>query len=329
MKVVYLFFLTDVRYGGFVTYTAHLAEALRRSGYHPVIGQIRKRTGKKPKVWAHGEAIQDFAPPDALAAAASYPTLITCAYWKKQRAAIEAFLAAGAALTLHDPTEFTPELLALARRQHTRIVAIRRPNMNALRDQGLDARFIPHPYVPVPIELPQRRKKNAVSISRIDFDKHTELIAEANSLLKPKQRVEIWGAENRLYAHHKLDQSFPNWRDDFRGRFPHGKDSALRIAAQATWVVDMSLIRGDGGGTQYTTLEAWQAGCGLIVQSGWIRPDGALRPGQNCVAVKNAVELRSALLKRPGPQLLRGGQDELNRHRPEVVVPEYADWLGW
>jgi hypothetical protein len=115
----------------------------------------------------------------------------------------------------------------------------------------------------------------ACSISRIDFDKHIELIADANNLLHEHgQRVAIYGMENRLYTHHKLEARSPNWRENYRGKFPTDSVWAgVKVARRYKQVVDMSVIVGDGGGTEYTHLEALDAGCGLILHSDWRTPD--------------------------------------------------------
>ena len=60
--------------------------------------------------------------------------------------------------------------------------------------------------------------------------------------------------------------------------------------------VDMTIIRGDGGGTQYTWLEAWSAGCIPIINIEWLleEPDDMI-PGYNCIAVAGAEELAEIL----------------------------------
>ena len=44
-----------------------------------------------------------------------------------------------------------------------------------------------------------------LSISRIDFDKHTEIILKANRLIND-DKIYIYGAENRLFVHHTLSK---------------------------------------------------------------------------------------------------------------------------
>ena len=44
-----------------------------------------------------------------------------------------------------------------------------------------------------------------VSISRIDFDKNTDIILNANKLINDEsKKIYCFGAENRIYVHHKL-----------------------------------------------------------------------------------------------------------------------------
>ena len=60
----------------------------------------------------------------------------------------------------------------------------------------------------------------------------------------------------------------------------------------------MSAIKGDGGGSQYTFLEAIHFGCVLILNSKWT--DNQKTPfvhGQNCYIVSNSDELNDVLNK--------------------------------
>ena len=83
----------------------------------------------------------------------------------------------------------------------------------------------------------------------------------------------------------------------------------------------MSLIKGDGGGTQYTFFETWNAGTGLIIHADWLRPDDEMRPGVNCIAVDGPAELASALLTTPSDAVLAGGARTMQTHAPQRVAP--------
>ncbi len=67
----------------------------------------------------------------------------------------------------------------------------------------------------------------AISLSRVDFDKHTEIIVEANRGLK--MPVEIYGAMNDLYVYHKLSRyTIPSLH---RGKFLKHFDALTDLLA--------------------------------------------------------------------------------------------------
>jgi hypothetical protein len=78
------------------------------------------------------------------------------------------------------------------------------------------------------------------------------------------------------------------------------------ILSQAKFVVDLSILKHDGGGTQYTFLEAIHNKCALILHRKWLENKDLnpaycdFREGYNCFAVDNAKELAD---------LIRGDQD--------------------
>ena len=62
----------------------------------------------------------------------------------------------------------------------------------------------------------------------------------------------------------------------------------------------MSAIKGDGGGSQYTFLEAIYQGCALILNSKWVEGvNTPFKDGYNCFVVSNENELASLLSKNP------------------------------
>ena len=60
-----------------------------------------------------------------------------------------------------------------------------------------------------------------------------------------------------------------------------GKD----LLNNCMFVVDMSIIKGDGGGTQYTFLEAIYHDCALILHKEWVEQGNLFINGQNCYVV--------------------------------------------
>ena len=69
------------------------------------------------------------------------------------------------------------------------------------------------------------------------------------------------------------------------------------ILQKTPYVVDMSTIKHDGGGSQYTFLEAIYQDCVLILHREWVNQGTLWKEGVNCLAADTPEELAS-LLKR-------------------------------
>jgi hypothetical protein len=105
--------------------------------------------------------------------------------------------------------------------------------------------------------------------------------------------VALYGAVNRLYVFHHLRAL--GFDDYYRGAFAKTKEALKGILADAKYVVDMSLIKNDGGGSQYTFLEAIAAGCILVLHRDWLKPGGEFIEGHNCLAAASPEELKAVL----------------------------------
>ena len=64
-------------------------------------------------------------------------------------------------------------------------------------------------------------------------------------------------------------------------------------------MIDLSILPNDGGGTQYTFLDAIYHNCAIILNRQWIenvdREYRDFKEGENCYAVSNAEELKELL----------------------------------
>ena len=60
-------------------------------------------------------------------------------------------------------------------------------------------------------------------------------------------------------------------------------------------MIDLSIIKGDGGGTQYTFLEAIYHDTLLILHNEWINRGTLFQPGINCLGVSDEKELAEIL----------------------------------
>jgi len=328
MRDLALFYLADPRFGGWVTFTVHLFRAMQERGWTVNLYKVGNRTEGRQREYNSGLRYRNVDLLEAEVIAGAIPAIVTAAGPGKSLQ-LAALLRAGAAVVVHDPTELTDESKpAIAQAAAGKVVVVREKNLPHLKALGIDAVYVEHPYVSHAV--PASRLMHAVALSRLDWDKHTLEIVRANSTLPAERQVQIYGAENRLYTHHKIDKEFPAWREAYRGQFAAGFDTATRLAAQAKYMVDLSAIAGDGDGTQYTFLEAWDAGAILVVNAKWIvTGKGAVKPGHNALVVKDGVELAD-LLRHNGTHLglVEAGREQLRKHAPKRVGAKYEEVLA-
>lgn len=327
--MIHLVYLAEPRFGGWVSYTVHLAKALQQEGEQFSIFKLGNRFEARLRPFGCGLGYQN-VPLAGLCELARSSQMLLVAVGPKFAEAAAALLEAGASVCVHDPTELSAGMLQALKQSRRPIITIRPRNQERLKQEGFESRYIPHPYVRHFEDVGAGgRKWNAVALSRLDWDKHTEIIAEANKTLGPNEAVRIYGSENTMYTHHKVEPVDVEWRRNYHGRYPAEWDAAAKLAREAKFMVDMSVIVGDGDGTQYTFLEAWDAGAVLVVNKKWIvRGDGEVN-SSTAVSVANAAELAEVLQRREGFEQMRlAAQAQLTSHASAVVVPQYRDILS-
>lgn len=196
-----------------------------------------------------------------------------------------------ATIVIHDPTELSAEVMDFIKRN--KVITIRETVSNLLLKKGIKNTFLKHPFYRYPKIITEKKANRA--LSRVDFDKNTDIICKANNL---GASIEIYGYKNHIYYYHTLKGlGFDNY---YKGTYKKDISSISKVYAETRFLVDLSTIKKDGGGTQYTFLEAEYHGCTLILHKDWCNVKGSLYvTGKNCYAVSNEKELTNAL-KMPG-----------------------------
>ena len=273
-----LVYMAKPIYGGWVTCTAHMCLK-----YNSKLFKIAKRTEPNFRDFGYGVSYKNLRIDDLLEKTNLMITSLDKHYWRYLH-----LFPKDTKLIIHDPTELKgkenplPKLLS-----HFKIITIRETVQSHLKETyNIDSEFIHHPFY----EYPKTNTPSdyySVSISRIDFDKHTDLILHANKLITdPQKRIQIFGAENRLYVHHKLkDLDFTTY---WKGKYPKSLPLSYEnkdLLNDCKFVVDMSIIKGDGGGTQYTFLEAIYHDCVLILHKEWVDKGKLFQDKKNCYVV--------------------------------------------
>jgi len=289
-----LLYLAKPVYGGWVTFTAHLSHKLNSPIY-----KIAKRTEKNNRDYGYEREYKNMKIEDILKLKNIIITAVDKHYWGYLHLFPE-----DTKIVIHDPTECKNSkqinpLVKISENNHIpllnklNVITIRKSVQDYLRDKfTIESQLIFHPFHTYEIPKNGGLDKKCVSISRIDFDKNTDLLLKANKKLNDKNKIYLFGAENRLYVHHKLkDLEIEKY---WMGKFPKNISPTFnshRILKDAKYMIDMSIIKDDGGGTQYTFLEAIYEDCLLILHNEWINKGTIFKSGYNCLGVSNENEL--------------------------------------
>lgn len=331
MKRINIFFLVPtVRLCGVTTYTGHLVHALKQMGYDPVLFKVGKT--ETSALFPGGETIHTVTLQAALALARTDSSLISYCFWPKAGQYAQPLLRAGVPLVVHDPAEFKDEPLEFMRAYGIKPIVIRKTNATGLAKLGVESTYIPHPYTPAVLPRPPWLKEmHGISLARVDGRKRTETIVAANKMLPTELAVRIYGNIVRVYEYHVLRKKHPEWRQWYGGQFPSHWGAAVQLAIKARFSVDMTGLVGDGGGTQYTFFESWNAGIPLILSREWLAHDGECKEGENCLAAGSAEELAALLRTEPRQHagIVAGGRGIMAAHAPEQVVPIYEEVCQW
>lgn len=287
--MVNLLYLAKPTYGGWVTFNSYLAKINNTHIY-----KITKRSEKKFREYGYGVKYQNITINDFIELDGE---IIITALDKNFINLLSNF-DKKVTIVIHDPTEFRSNRdLIIPFLKKNKVITIRESVKELLDRLGIDNIFKNHPYILHPNININKKKKGAVSISRIDYDKNTNIILEANKLLD--NPIDIYGAKNDRYVYFKL-KNIDSMREDdpescYQGKFGKDQQALNNILGDKKFVVDLSSIKDDGGGSQYTFLEAIQYGCVLILNKKWLIDDSIFIDGVNCLAVENAHELVNIL----------------------------------
>ena len=289
-----LLYIATLTYGGFMTFCANLM--LKHGIVQIPLYKVSNQIGSKLRIFGYNIYYQNLAP-EALSCL-KHPFIL--AFYRSNPYDILRHLKdkSDTTIVIHGPEELRgnehKKLLNYLRQW--KVITIRPTVQRYLKENyDVDSTFMYHPFYEYP-KHQITKKFGAVSISRIDFDKYTHVILEANKLLPRDKAVQLYGASNRIYVHHKLGGR-DNLKPYYKGPFDRSFQAVSRILTPAKFMVDFSAIRNDGGGTQYTFLEAIYHGCVLVLNRKWTDVKGSdFRHGYNCLAVEGAEDLARVLI---------------------------------
>jgi len=225
-------------------------------------------------------------------------------------------------LVIHDHRDISQNSAPYLR--NWRLVAIRKTVQEYMQKRyGLDCDFLYHPFYSYPIVYKPKRR-GAVSTTRISFEKNTDIIIKANKILERADVIKLYGCPSRVYVHSFLGGFQGDFGKYFYGIFDRSFSALSEILAEAKFVVDLSVLKHDGGGTQYSFLEAVHNDCALILHRKWIEGDDIkpeycdFKEGYNCFAIDNEKELAELIKSDPDTSKIVSNSKALIQRHIEV-----------
>ena len=287
-----LVYIAKPTYGGWVTFTAHLSHTINAPIY-----KISKRNETKQRSFGYNCSYQNVS----IDTLCQKDNLCICALDKHYYQYLPYF-PNGTKLVIHDPTELkTMDQFKLDDKSidisKFKIITIRETVQSYLKNKfSIQSTFKYHPFYLYPKSTLDQLGYPFLSISRIDFDKHQDIILKANKELSKTNKIWILGKENRLYVHHKLKDL--QFHDYWLGKYPKTMPMSFNnkdILDSCQFVIDLSIIKQDGGGTQYTFLEAIYHDCILVLHKEWVDQGNIFKDGYNCLVVSTHDELKTLI----------------------------------
>lgn len=317
--MIYVLYATKVNIGGWATFTRHLVDSLVAEGQEVKLVKLGNRDEPFTRPFGPTHAYHNITFASLVGRLTKGDQCIIAALGKHYVEQGRMLMDAGAKIVIHDTAESSVRM-----ELNHKPWCIRK----TLAEQ-FNGIFIRHPYVRHTRNRTIRGKA-IIATSRVDFDKNTAMILDANRL---GAKIDIVGFENRLYTKFKIMPNYPEWVQS-PGTHPRTGAGSFELLQSALAMVDLTDIKGDGGGTQYTFLEAWDAGAIPIIGMWWLRDRDDMQDGTNCVGVANAQELanvaKSLRSSKGYPEdMAEIGERRLTRyHAPKIIIPRVLEWLN-
>jgi hypothetical protein len=323
-------YLSDYMYGGCATFTAHLLHSL---GKKYVLYLIKRGFNEESRKGDFGYGIY-YQNLSIEALDTIKNPFITDMY--KHFHLLKKLKRNDITIVIHDPIEIFKENEPYLK--YWNIICIRKTFQQYLKSRyNLNPKFLYHPFYPYPTQKNDSNdndddnnniltKTKAVSISRVDYCKHIDIILDANKLIRLKHNdddnnnlIKIYGCIDSKYVHDVLGME--HFKQYYHGKFKKSFSAISKILSKAKFMVDLSVIQYDGGGTQYTFLEAIHNDVALIINRKWIEDVDPkyrdFKEGYNCYAVSNGQELAEIINNSKNidtTQIVHNAKKLMNRH---------------
>ncbi len=289
-----LIYMARPIYGGWITFTAHLSLKYE----YPIYKIFDSKQKKNTRKFGYNTTYTNLPISEIIKLKNIIITALDKHYWEYLK-----YFPKNTILVVHDPSEFKTNhdknpLFKDNLIDNFKIITIRETVQKyLLNTYNINSNFIYHPFYKYNKSNLESMNNYAISLSRIDYDKNIEIILRANKLINDEnKKIKIFGFENRFYIYKMLKglDFHKYWKGRFKKNIPMTHENK-DILKNCKFVIDLSKIKNDGGGTQYTFLEAIYNNCILILNNEWIEKDNIFINNYNCLGVSNENELTNII----------------------------------
>ena len=283
------FYLSNYRYGGCTTFTAHLLHLIKIKSVICMSNAFEKDIGD----FGYGIYYQK----RPIAFLDNIKRMFIADMYQNFHL-LEKLKNKDITIVVHDACEIFKENEHYLK--NWKIIVIRKTVKDYLKSKyDINSKFVCHPFYPYKRifkeyendNINNYRTENGVSISRIEHHKNTDILLKANKKLK--KPIKIYGLTNPEYVASKLNKL--GFNKYYQGIFEKSFISISNILSKSKFMIDLSQLPNDGGGTQYTFLEAIYNNSAIILNRKWIENIDKkycdFKEGYNCYAVANEQEL--------------------------------------
>lgn len=331
--MINILYLSPWNLGGATSYVVNLVKTFQLAGVpHRVIRFGKRTEANWRRLGEYGVRYKNVAAREARQAKGRWLLASAPTDAEEAALAVELVETSKGAYVFHDPNEFTLYPHWKLAGKDTRTVVI--------RETGLDSvphgTFIPHPYVPFAAQSDhsQLRTKFAVSIARVSAVKNSQWILEANTRLPDELKVELRGSVNRFWWNFSIKNKHPEYVYPSNAGFVRKHGEAVRACLGYRYMVDLTIFKNDGGGTQYSLLEAIDAGAVPVMTKDWCSYPGIAK--KLGFQVGDAAELEQFLLQASKSSAVAKETDRLREenykymlrvHDPKKIAAKYVALL--
>lgn len=354
---IYLAYLAakDTYGGGWKSFAIHLHWLLGIDNFTQVISVVPTTTRKTDKDFGYKVTLKAM---DIDTLAKKKNVMVVCCSGKQNHEHLKKLK--GKYIVVHDENEVKGKDNKIKQTliKDMKVIVIRESFQQCLKEKyGIDSQFIHHPFYqfanPKHHNLPgnvseykkisNKKRDTIVSTARLANRKQSNIILDANKkyfalegVNVRKPLIEMYGMDDdRIVADWKKKYG-EVYDKSYQGTYDFQFIEHAKIYSEALAVVDLSCFDNEGGGTQYTFLEAIHMGCLLILHKRWFENKkgdkkfkSQFKHKVNCYVIETAEELMELCDDIKTAGAVKKAKHQKMIEKAQEILPQHENKSEW